>query len=325
MVKSSQINLKQLRTLRSITESGNLTLAGERIGLTTPAVSVQIKSIEDTVGTQVLIRGPDGRTEPTQVGIELVTLINLLDNQITHSLKYIESLKSGKTGHVTIGVVSTAEYYAPWIIANAQETLPGIEIDLIVGNRDKIVSALDDGIVDMAIMGRPPRVPPVQSTTLGEHPHIMIASKENKLINLLKEKAKISNTTLKNAFINESFLVREQGSGTRILLDRFLDEIGLGAIFSRKEMTSTETIKQAVMANLGIALISKIAVEKEINQGSLVNLNIPSFPIIRQWYLVHPIKRRLSPAAEIIKKFLILNKKNLLKSEKSRNKLFVPT
>ena len=90
-------------------------------------------------------------------------------------------------------------------------------------------------------------------------------------------------------------------------------------------MTSTETIKQAVMANLGIALISKIAVEKEINQGSLVNLHIPSFPIIRQWSWVHPIKRRLSPAAEIIKKFLILNKKNLLKSEKSRNKLFVPT
>ena len=73
MVKSSQINLKQLRTLRSITESGNLTLAGERIGLTTPAVSVQIKSKEDTVGTLVLIRGPDGRTEPTQVGIEPVT------------------------------------------------------------------------------------------------------------------------------------------------------------------------------------------------------------------------------------------------------------
>ena len=79
------------------------------------------------------------------------------------------------------------------------------------------------------------------------------------------------------------------------------------------------------MAELGIALTSKSAVEKEINRGLLVNLHIHSLPIIRQWYLVHPVKRRLSPAAEIIKKFLILNKKNLLKSEKSRNKLFVPT
>ena len=86
---------------------------------------------------------------------------------------------------------------------------------------------------NMAIMGRPPRVPPVQSATLGEHPHIMIASKENKLINLLKKKL-VNKTILKNAFINEIFLVREQGSGTRILLDRFLDEIGLGLFFHAK-------------------------------------------------------------------------------------------
>lgn len=324
MAKINQINLKQLRTLRSINEAGNLTLAGERIGLTTPAVSVQIKAIEEIIGAQILIRGPDGKTEPTQVGIELLTLIKILDNQIEHSLKYIESLKSGKTGHVTIGVVSTAQYYAPWIIANARDSLPNIEIDLIVGNRNEIISALDNRMIDMAIMGRPPRVPPVQATALGDHPHIMIAATESQIYKKINNKRKISSIELKNALLDEVFLVREPGSGTRILLDRFLDEVGAGTVFSRKEMSSTETIKQAVMADLGIALISKVAIEKELKEGSLIELKISSLPIVRQWYLVHPIKVKLSPTAEVIKQFMVINKKELLKTGKVNKKLVNP-
>ena len=122
-----------------------------------------------------------------------------MDNQIDHSLKYIESLKSGKTGHVTIGVVSTAKYYAPWIIANAKASLPNIEIDLIVGNRNEIISALDNRMIDMGIMGRPPRIPPVQATALGDHPHVMIAAKESKIHKRVNFKRKISLLELKDA------------------------------------------------------------------------------------------------------------------------------
>ena len=312
------ITLKHLRMLNAIAESGSLANAADKLNLSPPAITIQLKQLEQYLNVKIVGRGPNGQIKITNVGKELLSLYTYIDAQITRSFNRVELLKLGKSGHVKLGAVSTAQYFCPLIIAKAKEYLPDIEVDLIIGNRNEIIKSLENGKVDLAITGRPPRQPLVHAEILGDNPHILIAPINHPLFIKDKEIYDLTNKEITKILQNETFLVREEGSGTRILLERFLDTIGKGREFERKEFSSNETIKQGVMAGLGIALISASTAVNEIREGRLRTLDLQNLPIVRQWFLVTLMDADLNASVITFKNFLFKNKKNLMPNYKKK-------
>ncbi len=156
----------------------------------------------------------------------------------------------------------------------------------------------------MAIMGRPPKHMDVVANELGDHPNIMIAPPDHPLV--------LRGAVNLKSLLKETFLLREHGSGTRMLARRFMDRIGDGMGYPTMEIGSNETIKQAVMAGLGIAMISKHTVLSELEQGRLVALDIDGLPILRKWILVQPKGTAISGAAACFHDFLLKNKQRFI-------------
>ncbi|MEE2774096.1 MAG: LysR family transcriptional regulator [Pseudomonadota bacterium] len=321
MDKKHIITLKQLRALRAIGDLGTFAEAAKALNLTPPAVTVQIRQLEQALGSKVLLRAPNGSNTPTAVGVEILKLAVKIDINLENSLNTIESIKSGQVGSVTLGVVSTAKYFAPWIVAKAKLELIGLDIELFVGNRNDIISALEQNKIDLAIMGRPPRHPSVEAEVIGEHPHVLIAESNHSLTSISDNSSRLYLSAFGKLLENETIIIREQGSGTRILMDRFLGQFSDEIVFTKKEMSSNETMKQAVMAGLGIALISASTIEAELRDKRLVCLDLPGLPIIRQWFLVYKNSSINNPATKAFKNFILDQKEKLLRTGINSNQL----
>ena len=297
MVRENAITLKQLRALTATADLGSLTAAAGILNVTPPAVSTQLRTLEENIGSEILQRGPNGRFSPTAVGQEIVNVTQQIEGALRLSYQRINALKSGSAGHVTLGVVSTAKYFAPQLVAEMQEAHPEIEIGLTVGNRGEIIAALQRQTIELAIMGRPPREPLVEADVLGDHPHVLIAPPKHRLAAVRD----ISSQVLRE----EVFLMREEGSGTRAMMSQYLDNLGEGRPYRTIMMGTNETIKQAVMAGLGIAIISAHTVIAEQEAGRLVTLDSPGLPIRRRWFLIRRKGVELSPIAERFRAFLL--------------------
>lgn len=297
MPRLDAITLKQLRALAAVHQYGSITAAAEVLALTAPAVSTQLKSLEENIGSTLLIRSTENKGALTQQGQHVLKTITQIESALENCVKTVESLNSGKSGVVSLGVVSTGKYFAPGLVAKAKELLPDIRLDLLIGNRSEIISALESHSIDLAIMGRPPRYPAVEPFALGDHPHVLIAAKDHPLTSARD----ISPSRL----LSETFILREPGSGTRILMERFLDRIGEGRTYDRIEFNTNETIKQAVIAGLGIAMISAHTITDQLAEGRITTIDLPGLPIIRQWYLVHPAAIPMTPVVDKVWDFLI--------------------
>ena len=203
---------------------------------------------------------------------------------------------AGRTGgRVSIGAVSTAKYFVPFAIAAFSKLHPKIDISLSIGNRQEIRQALRGYDLDFAIMGRPPADVDVDIHLIGDHPHIIIAPSGHRLaLNVGLSTAELA---------DETFLIREQGSGTRMLMEQLFSTTELQPKIGM-EMSSNETIKQAVIASLGIALISAHTVATELEDGRLVSLNVTGLPIVRQWFVLRRKDKVLLPPAQAMLDYL---------------------
>lgn len=293
------VTLKQLRALSVVHDCGSVTLAAERLNLTVPAVSTQLKILAQNIGTKLIERTSDGRSTLTLQGQQVLDTISKIDSALDHCFQSIDAINNGMSGLVTLGVVSTGKYYAPSILALAKQHLPDVRINLVIGNRQQMIAGLEDHSLDIAIMGRPPRQPEVESVALGDHPHILIAPPGHHLAG----RSDISPVEL----LAETIISREPGSGTRILLERYLDQVGEGATYDSIEFSSNETIKQAAIAGLGIALISAHTVKDALAEKRVVTLDLPGLPIVRQWFLVRAVSARETPVSKRIRDFLAEN------------------
>jgi DNA-binding transcriptional LysR family regulator len=291
------ISLRQLRAFREVVERGSLTAAAAALGLSVPAVHAQLRSLRGFAGAELLLRGDDGAWRPTAEGEVVLATARSVQSAVDLATERLASLRAGLAGRVVLGVVSTAKYFAPYLVARLKRDFPAVEIELRVGNRGEVIAALGEGRLDLAIMGRPPREPVVEATTLGAHPHVIVAAPEHPLAGVTRVDPA--------ALLRETFLAREEGSGTRILMARFLDRIGEGRPVRTTEMGTNETIKQAVMAGLGIALISQHTVMEELRQRRLVALPIEGMPIVRQWFLVHVAGQPLLPAGQALSRAIV--------------------
>lgn len=293
MIRLDAITLKQLRALQGVASHGTLTAAAQEMGLTTPAIHSQIKSLETAVGMLVITRSAEaGRMQLTSEGAELLRAANRIDGILSQASDQISARFQGKVGHVSLSVVSTAKYFAPRLVRMLNDRCPEIDISLRVGNREAVVADLDQGRCELAIMGRPPREPAVDATPLGAHPHGVILPPDHPL-------ARVDGFD-PSALVRETFLSREPGSGTRTLMQRFLDRLEEGHVARVIEMDSNETIKQAVMAGLGVAFLSLHTVHDELSQKRLVTLRGPHLPVMRHWYLVSALQSPPGPAAQRI-------------------------
>jgi DNA-binding transcriptional LysR family regulator len=283
MPKRDAVTLRQLRALAAVAETGSLAAAAERLGLTAPAVHAQIRNLEVALSVPMLQRAPSGTgsvaTPEGQLALEAARRI---DVALSGCVAQIAAVKAGHAGRVTLGVVSTAKYFAPRLVATLKRLSPEVEVALREANRGGVIADLDRQAIDLAIMGRPPR----------PHPHGLIAPPDHPL-------AARAEVAIEEA-LREPMITREVGSGTRILMTRYLDAQAPGQAFELIEMGSNETIKQAVMAGLGLAFLSLHTVTEELRSGRLVALRAPGLPLLRQWFLVHPLHQPLSPAARAV-------------------------
>jgi LysR family transcriptional regulator for metE and metH len=192
--------------------------------------------------------------------------------------------------------VSTAKYFAPQVLGAFARAHPAVEIRLEVGNRAAILAALEANTLDLALTGWPPGKLAVQKAAIGDHPHIIIARPDH----VHAGHRAVSATAL----AHETFLVREPGSGTRLLMERLFADARVTPRIGM-EMGSNETIKQAVIAGLGIAFISAHTVAVELADRRLVALDVVGLPVMRTWFIVNLAKKRLLPSGHALRQFWI--------------------
>jgi DNA-binding transcriptional LysR family regulator len=289
------VTLRQLRFLTEVVRTGSLSAAAARLHLTGPAIAQQLRVLERSVGLSLLERGPGGQ-RPTEAGRLLVDASNRIEAELAVCEETLRFLRDATTGQVTLGAVSTAKYFAPQVLASFRRSHPQVTIALQIGNRDEIVAQLEDFGIDLAVMGRPPQGLDVDQKVFGDHLYVVIAWPGHRL-------AEHRDISMAEVAV-ETFLIRERGSGTRVHLDGLFTAAGLDPA-PGMELASNETIKQAVMAGLGIALISAHTVAAEIHDGRLIVLDVRGLPIRRHWLLVRMRRKAVSPMTRALWDFFL--------------------
>jgi len=287
--------LKQLRALEALARAGTVTAAAAELHVTPPAVTTQIRILEENAGVPLIERIGD-RFRPTDAGRLVLAATARVESALAECRAALEALQGLSGGKVSLAVVSTAKYFAPHAMGAFGKLHPDIELRLLVSNREDIFKALREDTIDICVMGRPPEDIEVERWVIGDHPHIVIAAPEHPFA----ERRHIDLASL----AGDTFLVREPGSGTRMLMEHKLAEAGISPQIGI-EIGSNETIKQAVMAGLGISFISAHTVAAEIADGRLIELDVSGLPEMRQWFVVKRADKRLLPAAEALRAFLV--------------------
>jgi LysR family transcriptional regulator, low CO2-responsive transcriptional regulator len=305
------ITIKQLRLLRAAARGGSLAAAAEESHVTASAVTMQMHQLEAVVGLP-LIERQGRRFTLTAAGREVLAAAERIEAVLADCTAGLAALKTLAGGRVTVGVVSTAKYFAPQMLAAFARAHPGVDMELIIGNREDTIAAFQSGRFDVAIMGRPPEGVPVESTLIGDHPQVIIAPPDHPLA----KKRSISPPEIGK----QTILMREVGSGTRLLAEKFLAEHSIKPRIGM-EIGSNETIKQAVMAGLGIAFISAHTIAAEIDDGRLAILDVVGLPDIRQWFVVRPAAKRMMPAARGLRDFLVAEGRHFLPSVKQHRQV----
>ncbi len=297
-----QITLKQMRGFSAAVNSGSASAAARELHLTPPAISLQLRDLEQAIGLPLLERNESGLTT-TLAGRELFELSSSIQHSLTRFGEIIDDLKGVDHGIVAVGVVSTARYFAPTVLAEFMKIYPEVKIQLLVGNRETTLAKLENMELDFAITGLPPDHFGVEKEFISKHPQIIIAAPDHRL----SKKQKIPLSELEH----DTFLLREAGSGTRTVSDKlFASNKNLPG--SALEFGSNETIKQAVMVGMGIALISAHTVAAELKEKRLVELDVKGLPINRKWFVVKHANKRFLPSAQALWNFIARNGKHYL-------------
>ncbi len=296
------LTLKQLRILDAVAAQQSYTRAARQLHMTQPAVSMQIKQLEEQAGMPLFER--IGRqVRPTEAGRELLHHARLIQQQIEEAEAALEELRGLRRGSLHLTMASTANYFAPRLLAEFCRRYPDVRISLDVANREGLLEALNEGSSDLVIMGQPPAGLPLIAERFLDNPLVIIAPPDHEL-------AGKRNIPLRR-IAAESFIIREIGSGTRAAVERFLAQFELERPRTI-EMNSSEAIKQAVQAGLGLGVVSEHTLEMELALNRLVMLDVRHFPIMRHWYIVHRKDRRPGLMAEAFRQFVLDEAESLI-------------
>lgn len=289
------VSLRQLRVFETVARLSSYTRAAAELHLTQPAVSMQVRQLEDEVGLP-LFEKLGKHISLTEAGREIFHYSRGIGRSLQEMEDVVESLKGVSRGRLNIAVASTVNYFAPRLLAVFHQRYPGIGLQLDVTNRERLVHQLQANAVDMVLMGQPPPGVDVESEIFMDNPLVVIAPPGHPFVG--EQPIGI------RRLAEEVFVMREPGSGTRQAMERFFAEHGV-TIRHGMRMTRNEAIKQAVRAGLGLSVVSVHTVELELEAKRLVILEVEGFPLERQWHLVYRRGRRLSPAALAFRTFVL--------------------
>ncbi len=268
----------------------------ERLHLTPSAVSFQIKQIETQTGFELFAR-IGRKVALTEAGRVLLGYARGVLQSMGDVEQAMLALKGVDRGRVRLGLVSTAKYIVPHMIARFRSLYPGVSVELKEGNRGAILAYLTDGAVDLAIMGQPPDGD-VVAEKFAVHPSVVVASPDHRLVG--------RTGVIPGSLAREWFVVREEGSGTRALADRFFASAGISPRVAM-ETSSNEMIKQAVVAGMGLAIISRHTISLELSLGLLATLPVAGFPVERAWYIAQRRAAPLLPVQKGLRDYLVAN------------------
>lgn len=286
---------RQLRVFAEVARHLSFARAAESLHLTPPAVTMQIKELEGHVGLPLFER-QGRRVSLTTAGEYMLVyarkvLVTLKDAEDTAA-----RLQRLETGTLTIGLLSTAQYFVPALLAEFTREHTGLDVRLAIGNREQLVQMLHNAEVDIAIMGRPPTELNVRAEPFGAHPHVFVAPTDHPLL-------RIGHPTVQS-LLPYGFIVREHGSGTRAVFGSFFERYRLEPHIAM-ELPGNEAVKQAVMAGLGLGLLSLHTLRLELEHGLIARLDVEGTPVVRAWHVVHTLAKLLSPAAEAFRYFVL--------------------
>ena len=295
--------LRQLQLFEAVARHSSYTRAAAELHLTQPAVSTQVKQLEAMVGTP-LFEHMGRKIFLTEAGREMYEFSRNIAQKFTDIGVVLDEMKGVRRGALNISIASTAKYFAPYLLAAFCREHPGITVNLDVTNREALLRQLAENLPDMAIMGAPPEGLDLVAESFMLNPLVVIAPPNHALAG--------SERISLERLLRESFIVRERGSGTRNAIERFLEQRNL-SMTTTMEMSRNEAIKHAVMAGLGLGIVSVHTLEMELTLKRLVVLDVEGFPIVKDWFLVHRRGKRFSAAAAAFKDFVLQESSRIIK------------
>ncbi len=289
------VTIRQLQVFVEAAERLSLARVAEKLNLTPSAVSFQIKQIELQTGFALFER-VGRKVALTDAGALLLGYARVVLRSLHDADQAMTDLRGLTGGRVRLGLVSTSKYIVPHMIARFRTAFPGVTVQLTEGNRSRVLALLTGGAIDLAVMGQPPDDADVIAERFAPHPSVIIAAVGHRLGPAAKIRP--------DALADEPFVVREDGSGTKALADKFFHDAGFSPLVAMVS-SSNEMIKQSVIAGMGLALISQHTVSLELALGLLTTLPVQGFPLMRSWYIVQRRTLPLLPVQARLRSFLI--------------------
>jgi DNA-binding transcriptional LysR family regulator len=287
--------LRQLKVFETVARHLSFSRAAEELHLTQPAVSTQIRTLESHVGLE-LFEQLGKKVYLTQGGTELLYYSRAIIKLFQDAEAALAHYKGISGGKLNIAVISAGDYFLPHLLVAFARKHPGVQLNLTVHNREELLGQLANNLTDLAIMVRPPHDLDTLNESFAPHPYVIVAAPTHHLAG----RKRIS----MEALMREPFVVREKGSDTWFSMEDAFGE-HIRELNIAMEIKSTETIKQAIIAGMGIGFLSAHTIGQELRTGSLVVLPVQGFPLMLDWYVVHRNDKRLPPVARAFKEFLL--------------------
>ena len=286
---------RQVKVFEAVARHLNYSRAAEELRMSQPGVSIHVRQLEAHAGLP-LFEQLGKRIYLTPAGHEMLRYSRAIIQQLNETGEALAALKGIRGGRLDIAVISAGDYFFPGLLAEFCRRHERVTVRLTVNNREEIVHQLEENTTDLAVLLRPPGNPDMIAEAFAPQPHVIVAAPDH----ALARKRHIS----LQAVANEAFIVREQGSDTRLAMEELLAECRVKFNVTM-EIKSTETIKQAVIAGMGISFLSAHTIGRELEAGRLALLDVEGFPVMRKWHIVHHKNKRLPPVAIAFKEFLL--------------------
>ncbi len=287
--------LRQLKVFESVARNLSFSRAAEELHLTQPAVSTQVKKLADHAGLP-LFEQLGKKIHLTPAGEEMLHSSRLIIQQFKEVEQTMTQFKGVSGGKLNVAVISAGDYFFPRLLVEFARRHSGVTLNFDVCNREELLEQLTNNVTDLAIMVRPPLDMDTVNEPFAPHPYVIVAPPDHPLA--ARRRIPVSRLA------REPFVVREKGSDTWNSMEEgfggHLAELNIAM-----KIKSTETIKQAVIAGMGVSFLSAHTVSRELQAGSLTVLDVQGFPLMLHWYVVHRKNKRLPPVAQAFRSFLL--------------------
>lgn len=288
----------QLRIFLAVARHGSFARAAEALHLSPPTLSLQVKQLSESVG-QPLFEQLGKKIYLTAAGQTLMEACQDIESRMERLSQDLSALQGVERGSLKIAILTSVKYTVPKLLGGFCAAHPGIEVAMFVGNRENLLQRLASNQDDLYVMGQPPEQMDVVCETFADNLLVLVAPPAHPLAGQRHIPA--------IRLMDEPFILREPGSGTRLTAERFFASHGV-TLKNRLELGSSEAIKQTVAGGLGLAVLSATTVLPELALKELVQLDVQGFPLIRRWQVVYARGKRLSAAATAFKAWLFEHK-----------------